>query len=95
MSQFEIVEVAAYRAADGGIALVSDLQSFPAYKIETGALYESRDAARQVLIGSAIHAVGSASPEIVSAAAQNANTDEANLARYAILYLAAVMKGEA
>jgi hypothetical protein len=92
---FEIKEVVAYRAADGSLALVSDLVSLTAYQVNGGTVFESRDTARSVLITSAIQAIGGASPDVIAAAAQNANSDDANLARYAILYLASVIKGEA
>lgn len=95
MSAYDIAEVQVYRIPGGALVPASDVQPLTAYQTGDGQLFETKEAARGNLVASAIHVIGSASPELVAAAAQNANSDEANLARYAILFLASVMQGGA
>lgn len=97
MSAYDIAEVQVYRIPGGALVPASDVQPLTAYQTGDGQLFETREAARQTLLVAAIQVVGAADAFTVGAAhaAQPGTSgDDVDRVRYAILYLAAAIKGE-
>lgn len=91
---YDITEEQAYKLANGTLVAASDVTAVTVYRAG-GALYGSREDARQSLITGAFGVIDAATADIAAAAVQNANSDDAQRVRYAILYLANVMQGAA
>lgn len=96
MPAFGIDEVPAFRLSDGTLVLNVDFQPVTAYRTQpAGEVFEAREEARASLVDQAARILADADLIRMTEVTSGADTDEASLSRYAILYLAAVIRGEA
>ena len=96
MAQFTITEVPAYKTLDGSLILAADFLPVTAYRVDPpGEVFEAREDARLSLVASAANLLAEADAAQMAAVVNGEASEDAVRARYAILYLASVIKGEA
>lgn len=92
---FELIQVTAIKLPSGELIAASDAQTITAYKTVDGRLYESKDEARAGYIEAAKAIIADATADLVAAALQNVQADDAQKLRLALQYVTALMQGAA